>query len=369
MVWILCIFIFLLSSCEQKPQEIHYKEIAVESPQPDNPHAGLDMSSMALPMGMKASQDNMVTWTTPEGWKQETGAGMRLATFHLKSNPKDIDCSIVSLGGIAGGLEANLRRWMGQIGVGASAEELSRLIASAPSVSIQSGQEGKVFDFTTIQSKAKSTDKSMVVVMVITGEGTLFIKMTGALDSVSRNKEDFFKLVKSTGYHLPSDPHAGLDMSSMGDLISQPTSQNLISWISPEGWKEDPGKHMRMATFHPLDNPQSIDCSIIALGGPAGGLEANLNRWMGQLGLPASEDQLKQLLMSVQNVTTKGGFEAKVFDFTVLQLQGNPSDKSMLAAMITVNQVTVFIKMTGTIEEIKKNRTAFLQLLQSIQRK
>jgi hypothetical protein len=395
MIWILCIFTLFLSSCEQKPQETHYKEIVLQSSQvntpsvpaapsmPADPHAGLDMSSTGLTSGMNSSMNSMFTWAAPQGWKEEAGGGMRLATFHLLSDTKAIDCSIVSLGAMAGGLEANLRRWMGQIGVQATPDELSSLISSAPSTKIKTGQEGKIFDFTSLQSKVKLTDKSMIVVMVMMDEATLFVKMTGTVDTVGKNKTDFFKLVGSVEFHIPSgdipapvagmnpsaDPHAGLDMSAMGGIIETPTSQNILAWVSPEGWKEEVGTHMRMATFHLIADPKAMDCSIIALGGPAGGMEANLNRWMGQLGLQASDDNLKQLLMSVQNIKTKGGLEVKVFDFTNLQAHGNPTDKSMIAAMIDVAQTTVFVKMMGSVETVKQNKDNFLKLLGSMARK
>jgi len=392
MVWIICIFTLFLSSCDQKPQESHYKEVVVDTPQanapvapatasmPADPHAGMDMSSMSLPTE-SASMNNMFTWGVPQGWKQESGAGMRLATFHLISDAKAIDCSIVTLGGMAGGLEANLRRWMGQIGLQATPDELSGLISSAPSTKIKTGQEGKIFDFTSIQSKAKPTDKSMIVVMVTMDEATLFIKMTGTVDSVSKNKDDFFKLVRSVEYHAPSvampgggmnssgDPHAGLDMSAMGGLLEAPTSQSILAWQRPEGWTEEPGKHMRMASFYLTADPKAIDCYIIALAGPAGGLEANLQRWLEQLGLQASDDNVKQLSALAQVLKTKDDLEVKVFDFTTLQTQSNPSDKSMVAAMIPVGQATVFVKMTGSIESVKQNKDNYLKLLGSIVRK
>jgi len=391
MVWIICIFTLFLSSCDQKPQESHYKEVVVDTPQanaliapatasmPADPHAGMDMSSMSLPSDT-ASMNNMFTWGTPQGWKQESGGGMRLATFHLISDAKAIDCSIVTLGGMAGGLEANLRRWMGQIGLQATPNELSGLISSAPSTKIKTGQEGKIFDFTSIQSKAKQTDKSMIVVMVTMDGATLFIKMTGTIDSVSKNKDDFFKLVGSVEYHAPSvampggmnssgDPHAGLDMSAMGGVMEAATSQNILAWERPEGWAEEPGKHMRMASFHLTADPKAIDCYIIALAGPAGGLEANLQRWLEQLGLQASDDNVKQLSALAQALKTKDGLEVKIFDFTTLQTQGSPSDKSMIAAMIPIGQATVFVKMTGTIESVKQNKDNYLKLLASISRK
>jgi hypothetical protein len=334
---------------------------------PADPHAGLDM----------------FTWAAPDGWKEEAGGGMRLATFHLLSDPKAIDCSIVSLGGMAGGLEANLRRWMGQIGVQATPDELTNLISSAPSTKIKTGQEGKVFDFTSIQSRAKSTDKSMIVVMVEMDQATLFVKMAGTVDTVRKNKDDFFKLVSSVEFHVPAgdaaapvaamdpaaDPHAGLDMSSMGSLVDAPVSQNILAWVSPDGWKEEPGKHMRMASFHLIADPGAIDCYIIALAGPAGGLEANLERWAGQLGLEASDDNMKALTSSVQTIETKDGLGINVYDFTHLQSQGSLSDKSMMVAMIALDKTTVFVKMTGTIGSVKQNKDDFLKLLGSITRK
>ncbi len=384
MVWILCIFTLFFSSCEQKPQETHYKEVVVEAPQANAPGAhAVDILPAAPHAGLEVSMNNGVTWVAPQGWREESGGGMRLATFHLLTDAKAIDCSIVSLGGMAGGPEANLRRWMGQIGVQATPDELNHLISSAPSTKIKTGQEGKIFDFTSIQSKAPLTDKSMIAVMVTMDEATLFVKMAGTVGSVGKNKDDFFKLVGSIEYHAPSagivtsgaginpsaDPHAGLDMSAMGGLISQPTSQNLLAWGRPEGWKQEAGTHMRMATFHQIADPNAIDCSIIALAGPAGGIEDNLGRWMGQLGLQVSDDNLKQLIISAQDFKTKGGLEAKVFDFTNVQPQGNPSDKSMIVSMVPVDQMTVFVKMTGSIESVKQNKDNFLKLLGSITRK
>ena len=207
--------------------------------------------------------------------------------------------------------------------------------------------------------------------------------MAGTVDTVGKNKDDFFKLVGSVDYQAPSvntmappaimntpaDPHAGLDMSAMGGLVEAPTSQNILAWGTPDGWKQEAGTHMRIVTFHPVIDPGAVDCYIIALGGPAGGLEANLERWMGQLGLPASDDNVKQLIISAQDSKTKDGLPAKVFDFTALQSQGSPSDKSMMVAMISLDQTTVFVKMTGTIETVKQNKDNFLKLIGSITRK
>jgi hypothetical protein len=168
---------------------------------------------------------------------------------------------------------------------------------------------------------------------------------------------------------MPANPHAGLDMSAMAGLIDMPTSQNFLAWVSPKGWKEEAGKHMRLVTFHTIADPKAIDCYIIALAGPAGGLEANLERWLGQLNLQATNDNVKQLSASAQIVNTKDGLEAKVFDFSTLQSQGSPTDESMVVAMIALDKTTVFVKMTGTIGSVKQNKDNFLKLVGSIARK
>ena len=385
MVWILCIFTLFLSSCQQKPQESHYKEVIIDAGQVNAPSAPV-ATSMPAAGSMPSDQNNMFSWDLPQGWQQLPGDGMRLVTFHLLSDPKAIDCSIVALGGMAGGLEANLRRWMGQIGIQATDNELNTLMSSAPSTTIKSGQEGKVFDFTSVQSNAKPSDKSMIAVIVSFNEATMFVKMSGTVDTVKSNKADFLKLVNSIEPHMApadtsspavtanpmgpnADPHAGLDMSAMGGLIDAPTSQNILTWAAPEGWTEEAGKHMRMVSFHEMADPKAIDCYIIALAGPAGGIEANLERWLGQLGLQSTADMVNQLSASAKSVTSKDGLEIKVYDFTSLQTQGSPTDNSMIAAMVPVDSTTVFVKMTGSIASVKQNKDNFLKLLGSIARK
>jgi len=175
MIWILCIYIFFLSSCEQKPQERHYNEIVIEPPQ----------------------ESGNLSWDVPQGWKQEAGEGMRLASFHPVSDAKTIDCSIVSLSGAAGGLEANLNRWMGQLGLEVSDDHLKQLILSAQDVQTKGGIEAKVFDFTNLQAQGSPSDKSMIAAMINVDLTTVFIKMTGSMGSVKQYRDDFLKLLRS----------------------------------------------------------------------------------------------------------------------------------------------------------------------------
>lgn len=175
MIWVLCIYIFFLSSCEQKPQERHYHEIVIEPPQ----------------------ESNNLSWDVPQGWKQEPGEGMRLASFRLLSDPQAIDCSIVSLGGIAGSIEANLGRWLGQLGLQTSDDNLRTLITAAQILKTKDGLDITVFDFTALQSQGNPSDKSMLAAMISLDKTTVFIKMTGPMGPVKQHKDDFLKLLRS----------------------------------------------------------------------------------------------------------------------------------------------------------------------------
>ncbi len=394
MVWIVCVFALFLSSCQQKAQERHYTEVTVQASQAElapmpaaaseDPHAGLDMASMNMPGIEDSAVKAMFAWDLPEGWKQDAGKGMRLASFHLIADEKAIDCSVISLSGLAGGLEPNLRRWMGQINLEPSPSDFATLIAGATSIKNKDGQEGKVFDFTTIQPKAQASDKSMVVVMFATEASTLFVKMTGTMETVKNNKDDFFKFAQSIkkddSAPSPSadphagldmkDPHAGMDMAAMGSVMEAAApSESMFNWTVPEGWVEAPASHMRLATFHLASDPKAMDFSIISLGGPAGGLEANLTRWAGQLGLDASPETVEKLIQASSTVKTQDGMDIKVFDFTSIQTAAQGTDKSMMAAMMTMDQSTIFIKMTGTVDIIKQNKEAFLKFCGSMSHK
>ncbi len=411
MIWIICFCAMLFSGCQQQSQERHYTEIAVEEPQSntpampvmgaDDPHAGMDMASMPMPGDDSAAGSNLFTWVLPKGWEQTAGKGFRLASFHLSNDAKAIDGSIVNLAGAAGGLEGNLRRWMGQIGMQTSDDDLSRLIKNASGFKIKSGQQGKVFDFTTVQEQGKPADKSMIVVMVEMKDSTLFIKMTGTIATVKKNKDSFLKLAgsvaPSTGVaktKMPvikaspvadmadphaglnmadphagmnmADPHSGMDMGGMG--VDMPiVEQKLLAWDIPKDWKQVGGHPMRLGTFRSASDANAFDCSVILLGGEAGGLDSNLARWVGQLGLKTTPENYKTLTTKAQSMKTKGGLDVKIYDLTVLQ--GSPSAKGMMVGVLTIEASSVFVKITGTVGSLRKERESFTAFVGSLKRK
>lgn len=69
---------------------------------------------------------------------------------------------------------------------------------------------------------------------------------------------------------------------------SSAASSGSLTWSAPDHWEELPAGGMRRGSFtlHG-EGDTTADLSIIAFPGEAGGLAANVNRWRGQVGLPA----------------------------------------------------------------------------------
>jgi len=137
-----------------------------------------------------------------------------------------------------------------------------------------------------------------------------------------------------------------------------------LKWTRPEGWQEKPGSGMRMATLSVSNDSGQAVCTLVTLGGTAGGLEANMRRWIGQLDLNPPPEQVAGLLETAIPITTEGGFEGVVVDLTGFGPAGDGT--SMLAAMITVNGTTLFVKMTGPIALLSAEKDRFVVFCRSL---
>jgi hypothetical protein len=85
-----------------------------------------------------------------------------------------------------------------------------------------------------------------------------------------------------------------------------------IKWAMPKGWIEDhAGGPGRQACLHFGDRDPKLEMTIVRLPGDGGGLVANVNRWLEQLGLErASEAQVSELVKKVSGTN----LEATVVD-------------------------------------------------------
>jgi hypothetical protein len=152
--------------------------------------------------------------------------------------------------------------------------------------------------------------------------------------------------------------------TQMPQFLESSKANVSLSWQRPSGWIEAPGEGMRVVTFRSNENP--IECSIVSLGGPAGGLEANFKRWLGQLGIDLDEASLKEFIDSQEKIQTSEKISMTVANFTSLQKDLPPQTPSMIATILETEGKTIFIKMTGSKGDCLKQYEAFKSLCRSI---
>lgn len=169
-----------------------------------------------------------------------------------------------------------------------------------------------------------------------------------------------------------ADPHAGFTKEQLSQILqeSMPESSVFdrpIFWTVPTSWQEQSASGMRLATFIEKNDPTAIDCSIIVLGGSAGGLRPNIVRWLGQLNIPTLADQeLTDFINQQKRIPLADQLSALIIDFTSLQSNEPDTIPSMIAAFIETADQQIFVKMTGRKQKIHEHTPAFHQLIESL---
>jgi hypothetical protein len=131
-------------------------------------------------------------WDAPGEWQQADARAMRVVTFNAGSS----ECYISLLGGMAGGLEANINRWSGQMGAEpltpeqiAGLEQIEVLGAPCGLVDIEGDYQGMGGD--------KQSGYRLLGVVRAGEDQSLFVKMIGPKDEMAAQVEPFKAFVRS----------------------------------------------------------------------------------------------------------------------------------------------------------------------------
>jgi hypothetical protein len=138
-----------------------------------------------------------------------------------------------------------------------------------------------------------------------------------------------------------------------------PSERGSLKWTLPKGWTESKVGGMRYATLKPPVEGR-IDVSVVVLPGPAGGELANVNRWRGQIGLPAAAEA--DLASIRRIVRTKAG-AVSVYE---LESEGTVKSHMTGAVLQAADGNTWFVKMVGDAGPVARVRADFVHLLESL---
>jgi hypothetical protein len=206
--FLLALVAFLLS-CREKPakqtfqevngfdsplkqQEIQLPAVGASEPTPDaiEAPAGQD----AAPQGT-ASATGKLQWSLPTGWNAHVGTGMFYAVVKTSATPDANEAGIVMLAGEAGGLQANVERWLGQLGLNLPAPQVEAFLAEKKTFRSAGNLEVTFLDFTSVIAEEES--QCMLIGIVKPGPDSYFIKLKGTKAGLTKDRSDFVKFCES----------------------------------------------------------------------------------------------------------------------------------------------------------------------------
>ena len=144
-----------------------------------------------------------------------------------------------------------------------------------------------------------------------------------------------------------------------------------LRWTGPTGWKAQPARPMRLATYSvpaaPNDREEG-ECGIYYFGRTQGGsIEANLKRWIAQFEQPEHEAQIQKRTINgvhVKTVDVSGTYTGAGGPMAASK-SAKPGYR-LLGAIVEAPQGLVFIKFTAPVKTAAANQKIFESLLQSI---
>ncbi len=159
-------------------------------------------------------------------------------------------------------------------------------------------------------------------------------------------------------YRIPKEhetpaPAPAAAPAGMAGLAVAATNAGGLEWTAPAAWQAKPASSMRKGSY--IVGGEG-ELAITAFPGDVGGDLANVSRWRGQLGLPPVTDA--ELAAALTPVTANG-LAMKVVDLT-------GGTQRMLGAMVPQGGSTWFFKLTGPEAVVAKEKSAYLEFLQTI---
>ncbi len=130
-----------------------------------------------------------------------------------------------------------------------------------------------------------------------------------------------------------------------------------VSFTLPEGWEDAGATGMRKVNLRVNDANGSAEITALTFPGDVGGRLANINRWRGQIGLPAATPESIPEFSSETTISGTPGL--------YVRMEGG--EKSLIGAILPLHDNTWFFKMIGDSHTVLAQEAAMKAFLDSVQ--
>ncbi len=304
--------------------------------------------------GMAGGRPSVKWGELPAGWTlSPQTSGIRLATFTIAGEAEQsAEMAIIPMVGFAGTEQQLINMWRSQLGL----PELDAAAAGAPVERVQiGGGEGPLYE---MAGAANEVASRMIVAAANRDGVNFFFKLIGHEAVVAAQRDAFLKFLKGVVFTAPEPVGPGAPVAASAVPVEASAVGNR--WQAPATWEELPATQFLLAKYRvAVEGGASAEVTVSMLGGGAGGLLPNVNRWRGQLNLgPVDEAGLAELVSDVK----AGSADAKLIKLEGTDVKsGTPA--RMLTVVVTLPAETWFFKMTGPIPVVEAKSGEFLSFV------
>lgn len=172
-----------------------------------------------------------------------------------------------------------------------------------------------------------------------------------------------------TGDAHDSCPHTeqgvrGACCPDEGNTSSIESQSSFQAQIVPSGWTMGADRPMRLVTFT-IDDRENTECYTTVLAGSGGGLEANVNRWRGQMGQSPLTPGEVAALPTIQMLGRQAVLVEVKGEYTGMDGAAQP-ESMMLGAICALPTQTLFVKMSGPEAAVAAERENFVSFCESL---
>ena len=325
-----------LSACKERAISVYTvpKEQAVEAKPDHPPHEGHRDDEDVLPN---------VTWTLPAGWKDEgseTQQGGIRAVGRFSITGGDATVNITPLGAFAGKEPILVNMWRSMFQMEPLPEaEAVKALSDLPIA----GGMGKIFDLTG----EKAGKKSRIVTAMFNYNGqSWFFKLQGSPESVEPAVAAFKQFLTTIKFEAAAN----------APLKSEPAPVDASQIPMPAGWTSVAPGPMQVAKFTvPEKDGAKAEVTVSVFPSDTGGTLSNVNRWRGQVGLPATDEA------GLATCTTP--LDASLPGSVLADLKGE--SKHMLGAIVPQDGQWIFYKLMGDAPAVSAARESFVTFAKS----
>ncbi|HWQ33006.1 MAG TPA: hypothetical protein VNQ79_09125 [Blastocatellia bacterium] len=151
------------------------------------------------------------------------------------------------------------------------------------------------------------------------------------------------------------------------------SSAGGVKWNPPSRWKARPSDGMRLVTYlipAAGGDSEGAECPVFYFGeGGGGGVQANIDRWIGQFKQPDGRDSKEA---AKQKTETINGFKVTMVDVTGtfsgggMTAGGDKAGYRLLGAIVEGPQGPIFFKLIGPARTVAAAQGDFQTLLKSL---